>query len=346
MRMKAIAKCKSIESRRRCIHNKFMSKSSLDNVILFKLTSSPKLAEEISSLSSIPLGEAEVRHFADGEVMARPLSNVRGKTVYVVQSTATPVAERIMELLIFIDGLRNAKAKEINLVIPYYGFSRQDRVARRGEPITAKLVADLLNTVGVNRVITMDLHTPQTQGFFSCPVDDLSPTSLFGDYYRKLFHRLSIPTSKVTVVSPDHGSIHRARDLASELPDSKLAIIDKRRPAPNVAEVSQVVGDVKGQVCLIIDDIIDTAGTTIACADLLEKEGATSLFVGGTHGVLSNHAEEKIRLHPFIQDLCLTNSIEKDIPWVSMISIAPMIAEVIVASEQGTSVPDSWMAFY
>lgn len=335
-----------VAMKKRILHNRDMQENTLENVVLFKLTSSPALAEEIACLLGVKLGEVEVRHFADGEVMARPLTNVRGKTVYVVQSTATPVAERLMELLIFIDGLRNAKAKEINLVIPYYGFCRQDRIARSGEPITAKLVADLLNTVGINRVITMDLHTPQTQGFFSCPVDDLSPTSLFGDYYRKLFKEKNIPTSSVTVVSPDHGSIHRARDLASELPDSKLAIIDKRRPAPNVAEVSQVVGEVHNQVCLIVDDIIDTAGTAIACASLLEKEGAKALYVAGTHGVLSQGAEEKIHEHSFIKDLCLTNSIEKDIPWASIISIAPMIAGVIRASELGSSVPDSWMAFY
>ncbi len=318
----------------------------LKDIVLFRLTSSPLLAQEVADILSLPLGQCEVRHFSDGEVMARPITNVRGKKVYVIQSTSTPVAERLMELLIFIDGLRNAKAKEVNLVIPYYGFCRQDRIARSGEPITAKLVADLLETVGVNRVITMDLHTPQTQGFFSCPVDDLSPISLFGEYYRRKLKELGVPTSEVTVVSPDHGSIHRARDLASELPDSSLSIIDKRRPAPNEAEVINVVGEVEGKTCIIIDDIIDTAGTVLASAETLKSHGARGLLVGGTHGILSGGAEERLRTASFIQDLCLTNSIERDIPWVGRISIAPMIAGVIRASESGLPVPDEWMAFY
>ena len=313
---------------------------------VFSGNSNTGLAKDICKLIGIQLGNSEIGHFADGEVMARPITNVRGKKVYVIQSTSTPVAERLMELLIFIDGLRNAKAKEVNLVIPYYGFCRQDRIARSGEPITAKLVADLLETVGVNRVITMDLHTPQTQGFFSCPVDDLSPISLFGEYYRAKLKEMGIPTSEVTVVSPDHGSIHRARDLASELPDSSLSIIDKRRPAPNEAEVINVVGEVEGKTCIIIDDIIDTAGTVLASADTLRAHGAKGLLVGGTHGILSGESEERLRTASFIQDLCLTNSIERDIPWVSRISIAPMIAGVIRASETGLPVPDDWMAFY
>lgn len=345
--MKAIAYRPIVGKGISIAHNAAMQEEALlKDIVLFRLTSSPLLAKEVADILSLPLGECEVRHFADGEVMARPITNVRGKKVYVIQSTSTPVAERLMELLIFIDGLRNAKAKEVNLVIPYYGFCRQDRIARSGEPITAKLVADLLETVGVNRVITMDLHTPQTQGFFSCPVDDLSPISLFGEYYRAKLKEMGIPTSEVTVVSPDHGSIHRARDLASELPDSSLSIIDKRRPAPNEAEVINVVGEVEGKTCIIIDDIIDTAGTVLASADTLRAHGAKGLLVGGTHGILSGESEERLRTVSFIQDLCLTNSIERDIPWVSRISIAPMIAGVIRASETGLPVPDDWMAFY
>jgi ribose-phosphate pyrophosphokinase len=322
-----------------------MKNQNSSDVLLFKLTSSPLLAGEVASLLKVDLSRSEVDHFADGEALARPLDSVRGKVVYIIQSTSTPVSERLMELLIFIDGLRNAKAEEINLVVPYYGFSRQDRIARNGEPITAKLVANLLETVGINRIITMDLHTPQIQGFFSCPVDDLSPTSLFGEYYRKKLTKMGIKTDKVTVVSPDHGSIHRARDLASELPNSKLAIIDKRRPAPNVAEVVNVVGDVKGQTCIIIDDIIDTAGTVLACTDALLSHGAKQVLVGGTHGVFSGDAAQKLLASP-LKDIVITNSIERDIKGINVISIAPMIAGVIKASEQGTEVPDSWMDFY
>ncbi len=320
--------------------------ANLSNVALFSLTANPKLAGEVANELSLPLSRSEVTHFADGEVLARPLDNVRGKTVYVIQSTSTPVAERLMELLIFIDGLRNAKAREINLVIPYYGFSRQDRVARSGEPITAKLVANLLETVGISRVVTMDLHTPQIQGFFSCPVDDLSPTSLFGEYYRKLLKEKGIKSEDCCVVSPDHGSTHRARDLASEIPNSNMAIIDKRRPAPNVAEVVNVVGNVQGRHCIIVDDIIDTAGTTIASVEALYRHGAKTVFVGGTHGVFSNDALTQL-LHDKVGDLVVTNSIERDVaPYASVISIAPMIAGIIRANEEGLPVPDSWMAFY
>ena len=320
--------------------------NNLANVTLFYLTANPSLAKEVADNLGIPLSESEFTHFADGEVLARPLSNVRGKTVYVIQSTATPVSERLMELLIFIDGLRNAKAKEINLVIPYYGFCRQDRVARSGEPITAKLVAKLLETVGVNRIITVDLHTPQIQGFFSCPVDDLSPISLFGEYYRNLIVKKGIKSEDCCVASPDHGSTHRARDLASEIANSNLAIIDKRRPAPNVAEVVNVVGNVKGKHCIIVDDIIDTAGTVLASVDALYRHGAASVFVGGTHGIFSHDALSRIK-EGRVGDLVVTNSIERSYDsWVSVISIAPMIAGVIKASEEGLPVPDSWMAFY
>ena len=320
--------------------------NNLTNVTLFYLTANPSLAKEVADNLGIPLSESEVTHFADGEVLARPLSNVRGKTVYVIQSTATPVSERLMELLIFIDGLRNAKAKEINLVIPYYGFCRQDRVARSGEPITAKLVAKLLETVGVNRIITMDLHTPQIQGFFSCPVDDLSSIPLFGDYFRKEFARLGIDTQDVVVVSPDHGSIHRARDLASELPNSEIAIIDKRRPAPNVAEVMNVVGEVRGKHCLIVDDIIDTAGTVFACSNAIVERGALDVRVVGTHAVFSPGSEDLLSKSPIV-DMVVTNSIEHpSLKGVTVLSIASMIAGVIKASVEGKAVPDSWMSFY
>ena len=318
----------------------------MDNVKVFSLTANPSLAKEVCQILGIEQGQSEVTHFSDGEVMARSPDSVRGKTVYIIQSTATPAAERLMELLVFIDGIRNAKAKEINLVIPYYGFCRQDRVARPGEPITAKLVADLLDTVGVSRIITMDLHTPQTQGFFSCPVDDLSPIPLFGDYFRREFASLGIKTEDVVVVSPDHGSIHRARDLASELANSEIAIIDKRRPAPNVAEVMNIVGEVRGKHCLIVDDIIDTAGTVLACSHAILSRGALDVRVAGTHAVFSPGSAELLAQSPIV-DMVVTNSIEHPrIKGVTVLSIANMIAGVIKASVEGTAVPNSWMSFY
>jgi ribose-phosphate pyrophosphokinase len=314
-------------------------------VLLFKLTANPILAEEVAQKLQIQLSPSEVDHFADGEVLARPLCSVRGQVVYVIQSTASPVSERLMELLVFIDGLRNANAKEINLVIPYYGFCRQDRITREGEPITAKLVAKILETAGVNLVITMDLHTPQIQGFFSCPVDALSPTDLFAQYYLDKLAALHFATQDVCVVSPDHGSLHRARNLASKLPNSTLAVIDKRRPAPNKAEVVNVVGEVSGKVCIIIDDIIDTAGTVLACADCLFARGAKKVLVGGTHGIFSQGAADRL-LKSKIEDIVITNSIEQKIPGIRVISLAPMIAGVIEATEEGRAVPDSWVDFH
>lgn len=316
-----------------------------EDVILYRLTANPGLAQEVSDLLGIPLGNSSVTHFADGEVMARSPDNVRGKTIYIIQSTSTPVAERLFELFVFIDGLKKAKAKEINLVIPYFGFSRQDRIARKGEPITAKLVATLLETVGVNRIITMDLHTPQIQGFFNIPVDDLSPIPLFGEYYRKKLAELGVNTKDTVVVSPDHGSIHRARDLASEIADSSLAIIDKRRPAPNTAEVVNIVGDVKGKTCIMIDDIIDTGGTILASVEALYEHGAKAVLVGGTHGVFSKDAGPTL-VNSKIKDVVITNSIEHNIAGVSVISIAPMISRLIEVSLKGGDIPDSWMSFY
>lgn len=316
-----------------------------NNVLLYSLTANPGLSKEVADILGLPLQQAQVSHFADGEVMARTSNNVRNKKIYIIQSTATPVAERLMELLVFIDALKKAKAKEINLVIPYYGFCRQDRIAKRGEPITAKLVATILETVGVSRIMTMDLHTPQITGFFSVPVDNLSPIPLFGQYYRQKLEEIHVKTKDVVVVSPDHGSIHRARDLASEIPDSQLGIIDKRRPAPNTAEVVNVVGEVKGKTCVMIDDIIDTGGTVLASVAALYEHGAKAVLVGGTHGIFSKQSSIEL-LESRIFDLVVTNSIESEIPGVHTISIAPMIARLIEVSEDGGDIPDSWMAFY
>jgi ribose-phosphate pyrophosphokinase len=315
------------------------------NVLLFRLTANPLLAEEVASLLGIPLSPSEISYFADGEALAKPLCSVRGKTVYIIQSTNNPAAEKLMELFIFVNGLKNAKAEKINVVMPYYGFSRQDRIVRPGEPITAKLVADLLQTAGVSHVITVDLHTPQIQGFFSCPVDSLTPIPLFASYYKKKLEKLCIETQDTCVVSPDHGSLHRAHELASALSGCAVAVIDKRRPAPNVSEVVNVTGAVKGKTCIIIDDIIDTAGTILSCSDALFENGAKDVLVGGTHGVLSHGSVEKLRKSP-IKDIVVTNTIEKDISGINVISIAPIIAGVIKATEDGTAVPDSWMEFY
>lgn len=317
----------------------------IEKCIIFNLSANPLLTKKITEHLDMPIGSVDLTHFADGEIMARSLDSVRGKSVYIVQSMSPPSSEKIMELLIFIDGLKKAKAKEINLVSPYYGYSRQDRIARPREPISARLIADLLNTVGVSHVITFDLHTPQIQGFFSCPVDNLSPTHLFAKYYSEKLKQLKIESKDVVVVSPDHGSVHRGRDLASSLPNSQLAIVDKRRPSPNEAEVVSIVGDVKNKVCIIIDDIIDTGKTIKASTNHLFKAGASQVLVAATHGIFSNDAISLL-LEAGVSDIVVTNSIEKEIDGVNIISIAEVIAQVIELNEEGLSLPPELLAFY
>lgn len=317
----------------------------LEKIILFNLSSNPQLTQKIADILHLPLGRVELMHFADGEVMARSLDSVRGKSVYIIQSTCSPASDRIMELLVFIDGIKKANAKDINVVIPYYGYSRQDRIARPREPISARLVADLLQTVGVSHLITLDLHTPQIQGFFSCPVDNLSSIHLFAAYYTKKLRQLKIDPSDVVVVSPDHGSAHRGRDLATDLPNSQLVIVDKRRPSPNEAEVVNIVGEVAGKTCIIIDDIIDTGGTIIASAKELYAKGAENILVAATHGVFSSNSIDALKAVG-ISDIVVTDSIEKDIAGVTVISIADVLSHVITHNESGTSLPPEYLAFY
>ncbi|MDD3207036.1 MAG: ribose-phosphate diphosphokinase [Erysipelotrichia bacterium] len=317
----------------------------LEKIILFNLSSNPELVRKIANLLRLSVGHVELMHFSDGEVMARSLDSVRGKSVYIIQSTCSPASERLMELLVFIDGIKKASAKDINVIIPYYGYSRQDRIARPREPISARLVADLLQTVGVSHLITVDLHTPQIQGFFSCPVDNLSTIHLFAKYYTKKLKQLKIDPSEVVVVSPDHGSAHRGRDLATALPNSQLAIVDKRRPSPNEAEVVNIVGDVQGKTCIIIDDIIDTGGTIVASANELYAKGAREILVAASHGVFSRNNVEAMK-NAGISDIVVTDSIEKSIPGVNVITISEVLSHVITHNESGTSLPPEYLAFY
>jgi ribose-phosphate pyrophosphokinase len=317
----------------------------LEKIILFNLSSNPELVRKIANLLRLSVGHVELMHFSDGEVMARSLDSVRGKSVYIIQSTSSPASERLMELLVFIDGIKKASAKDINVIIPYYGYSRQDRIARPREPISARLVADLLQTVGVSHLITVDLHTPQIQGFFSCPVDNLSTIHLFAKYYTKKLKQLKIDPSEVVVVSPDHGSAHRGRDLATALPNSQLAIVDKRRPSPNEAEVVNIVGDVQGKTCIIIDDIIDTGGTIVASANELYAKGAREILVAASHGVFSRNNVEAMK-NAGISDIVVTDSIEKSIPGVNVITISEVLSHVITHNESGTSLPPEYLAFY
>lgn len=305
-----------------------------ENLKVFSLNSNAGLAEEIAKVIGVPLGQCSVTRFSDGEIQINIEESIRGCDVFVIQSTSAPVNEHIMELLIMIDALKRASAKTISIVMPYYGYARQDRKARAREPITAKLVANLLETAGANRVITLDLHAPQIQGFFDIPIDHLVGVPILGEYFK------SKNLEDIVVVSPDHGGVTRARKLAERL-KAPIAIIDKRRPRPNVAEVMNIVGNIEGKTAILIDDMIDTAGTITLAANALVENGATDVYACCTHPVLSGPAIERIQ-NSKIKELVVTNSIslpeEKKIEKLIQLSVAPLIGEAIIRVHEDLSV--------
>ncbi|MEJ6348054.1 MULTISPECIES: ribose-phosphate diphosphokinase [Holzapfeliella] len=293
---------------------------------LFALNSNQPLAQKIADTVGLELGKSSVRRFSDGEIQINIDESVRGSEVFIVQSTSAPVNDNLMELLIMIDALRRASANSINLVIPYYGYARQDRKSRSREPITAKLVANMIQKAGADRVLALDLHAAQIQGFFDLPVDHLMGAPLLADYF--LNQHLDENT---VVVSPDHGGVPRARRLAEFL-KAPIAIIDKRRPKANVAEVMNIIGDVKGKRAIIIDDMIDTAGTITLAAQALKDAGATEVYASCTHPVLSGPAIDRIA-NSAIKQLVVTDSInlpqEKMIDKMVQVSVGPLIGEAI-----------------
>ncbi|WP_143463412.1 ribose-phosphate diphosphokinase [Levilactobacillus enshiensis] len=293
---------------------------------IFALNSNKPLAQKIADEVGVELGKTSVDRFSDGEIRINIEQSVRGSHVYVIQSTSAPVNDNLMELLIMIDALRRASAATINVVIPYYGYARQDRKARSREPITAKLVANMLQTAGVTRVVALDLHAAQIQGFFDVPVDHLMGAPLLADYF--LSNGLA---EDAVVVSPDHGGVTRARALAEFL-KAPIAIIDKRRPRANVAEIMNIIGDVKGKRCIMIDDMIDTAGTITLGSKALMEAGAMEVYASCTHPVLSGPAIERIKNSP-IKKLVVTDSIQltadKQIDKIEQISVGPLIGQAI-----------------
>ncbi|RXT09003.1 ribose-phosphate diphosphokinase [Ammoniphilus sp. CFH 90114] len=301
---------------------------------VFTCNANPQLAKEIADHIGIPLGNAEVVRFSDGEIQIKLNESVRGADVFVIQSTSAPVNQNLMELLIMLDALKRASAKSINVVIPYYGYARQDRKARARDPITAKLVANLIETAGAHRVIAMDLHATQIQGFFDIPVDHLLGVPILAKYF------LEKELSDIVVVSPDHGGVTRARKLAERL-EAPIAIIDKRRPEPNVAEVMNIVGNIDGKTAILIDDMIDTAGTITLAANALVESGAKGVYACCSHPVLSGPAIERIA-NSKIQELVVTNTIALDeqklIPKIKVLSIAPIIGEAIIRVHEELSV--------
>lgn len=303
---------------------------------IFSLSSNRPLAEKIAEAVGLELGKISISRFSDGEVKVNVEESIRGAHVYIVQSTSDPVNDNLMELLIMIDALRRASAKTINVVMPYYGYARQERKAQSREPITAKLVANMITIAGADRVLTLDLHAPQIQGFFDIPVDHLIGVPLLADY----FLEKSLFGEDVVVVSPDHGGVVRARKLADFL-KSPIAIIDKRRPRPNVSEVMNIIGDVAGKKCIIIDDMIDTAGTiTLAAAALLDK-GADSVYACCTHAVLSGPAVERLD-ESDIREVIVTDSIQqpegRHLDKLQTISVGTLVGEAIKRIHENRSV--------
>lgn len=286
------------------------------------------LAQEIANRLGLPLGKIKIAPFSDGELYVQILESVRGCDVFIVQPTCTPVNENIMELLIIIDALKRASAEKITIVMPYYGYGRQDRKAAGREPITAKLVADLLSNAGANRVLALDLHATQIMGFFDVLVDHLFATPVLVEHIK------SLNLKDLVVVSPDVGGVQRARAFAKKLNDVPIAIIDKRRihEKQNTVEVLNIIGEIKGKSCVVVDDMIDTAGTMVKGADLLSKEGAKEVIACATHGVLSGPAKERLD-NSTLSTVIITNSIniaeERKPKKLKILSVAGLLAEAI-----------------
>ena len=296
-------------------------------VKLFTLSSNKHLAEEISEALGVPLADCEVKRFADGEVNININETVRGHHVFVVQPTNNPVNENLMELLVMIDALKRASAQTINVIVPYYGYSRQDRKAAPRQAISAKLVANLIQVAGASRILIMDLHAAQIQGFFDIPVDHFEALPIFADYFKKK------ELDDVVIVSPDHGGVTRARNLARALDNKPIAIIDKRRPEPNKAEVMNIIGDVAGKTCIMIDDMIDTAGSICAGAQALINAGAKEVYACATHPIFSGPAIERLTNSP-IKEVVVTNTIaltdDKKAPKIKQLSVGQLFGEGIM----------------
>ncbi|MDD2480573.1 MAG: ribose-phosphate pyrophosphokinase [Lutispora sp.] len=292
---------------------------------IFHCNANKELAKQIADIVGVPVGDAQIGTFSNGEISVNINESVRGADVFVIQSTNAPVNNHLMELLIMIDALKRASAGRITAVIPFYAYARQDRKSKPREPITAKLVADLITTAGADRVLTMDLHAPQIQGFFNIPVDNLYAMPIIANYF------LEKDLKDVVVVSPDVGGVTRARGLASRL-TAPLAIVDKRRPKANVAEVMNVIGDINGKNCIMIDDMVDTGGSIANAGKALIDRGAKEVYVACTHPVLSGPAFERIN-DSVIKELIVTDTIplpgDKCSDKIKVLSVAPLFAEAI-----------------
>ena len=316
----------------------------MDNVVIFSLTSSKKLTQEIVNILGVREGSISVTHFADGEILIEPQESVRGKHVFIIQSTCGPVNENLMEVLICLDAVKRASCKEVTCVMPYFGYARQDRKAKARQPISARLVADLLTAAGADRVVAVDLHASQIQGFFKIPTDNLTAMDLLAQYFRKK------NLKEVVVVSPDHGGVTRARKLADGIANSSIAIVDKRRSKPNVAEAMNLVGSVDGMDCIIVDDLVDTGGSLLGCINMLREHGAKDIYCAAVHGVFSNGAIERIAKSG-VKEFVVTNTIErtmeelKEVPNLTMLSVGLLLAKSIEAIADSKPVSDVYDLF-
>lgn len=305
-------------------------------VKLFTGNAHRELAQEVAAYLGIPVGDATVTKFSDGEIMVHIRENVRGYDAFVLQPTCSPVNDNIMELLLMVDALKRASAKRITAVMPYYGYARQDRKVQPRVPISAKLVADLITAAGTNRILTMDLHAAQIQGFFNIPVDNLYASPVLLDYLKKQY-----TTNKVVIVSPDAGGVERARSFAKMLQCS-IAIIDKRREAANISQIMNVIGEVEEKDTIILDDMIDTGGTIIQAAEALNNKGARQVVAACTHAVLSGYAVEKVN-NSVLRELIVTNTIPFDskkeqCKKLTVLSIAPLLGEAIKRIHEESSI--------
>lgn len=293
---------------------------------IFTGNAHPALAQEICDYIGVPLGKAVCGRFNNGEIQVMVNESVRGKDVFIIQPTGAPVDDNLMELLIMVDAMKRASARHITVIVPYYGYARQDRKTRGREPISAKLVADLMSTAGVTRVVTMDLHAGQIQGFFDVPVDHLMSTSILAKYIK------SMKLENLTIVSPDLGGVTRARELADRL-GAPIAIIEKRRPEPGVAKVMNIIGTVKDRSCVLVDDIVDTAGSLCEGAKALDKAGAMGVYAAVCHPVLTDPATERVK-NSCLKQLIVTNSLPiedyKKQTKLKVLSVAPLLGEAIM----------------
>jgi len=307
----------------------------MEDIVIFAGSSNLPLAEKISEYTGIPLGDIELSRFADGEIYVQIKENVRGKDVFFIQSTSRDANFHIMEMLLVVDALRRASARRINLVIPYFGYARQDRKDKPRVPISARVVADIIEKMGASRIITVDLHAGQLQGFFQIPVDHLTALPIFADYFKNM--------EDIMIISPDAGGAQRAMDMAKRL-NAPFAILFKRRKKPNESEVIQVVGEVEGKRVIIIDDIVDTAGTLVNAAEVLQNEGASEVYAAITHPVLSGPAIDRLK-NSVIKELVVTNTIKIDrraqeCGKIKVLDISPLIGEALVRVHEERSVSE------